>query len=319
MRSHMSFNPRPPGGGRLRAPCSASRADSCFNPRPPGGGRRSDAAARCRLLPMFQSTPPRRRATGRRMSPCAVMRRFNPRPPGGGRHARVRRRWSADGFQSTPPRRRATAVECLATWRASRFNPRPPGGGRRQQSADQHADHRCFNPRPPGGGRPGARSWQRNVDVSIHAPPEEGDRKMLYVTDPDILDMECPSVAATGIVLQLARISLVNVHFPCEPPVIPLLALGSHSESLKRPVVLSDQCWPLPPHDPLDRSSCLPNCRSANYPSRRQLAPSGDASTASTAQDRADTQTRSSGRADHSSDTPWQPCADVSGRRKSRC
>ena len=80
---------------------------------------------------------------------------------------------------------------------------------------------------PPEEGDATAIAMATRRSVSIHAPPEEGDRKMLYVTDPDILDMVCPSVAATEIVLLLARISLVNVHFPCEPPAILLLALGS--------------------------------------------------------------------------------------------
>ena len=167
-----------------------------FNPRPPGGGRRKAKGGFVRFI-VFQSTPPRRRATrlvhavrptasgcfnprppgGGRHSPCKLLRRsrFNPRPPGGGRQPAVKPSASEVMFQSTPPRRRATAgrqshaaseVMFQSTpprRRATRrskssilplasFNPRPPGGGRRL-SANVARSVRSFNPRPPGGGR----------------------------------------------------------------------------------------------------------------------------------------------------------------------
>ena len=144
----------------------------CFNPRPPGGGRR-DAALDSRRCDRFQSTPPRRRATG------VVWTRHVPdvsihappeegdrsqhhamtaipvsihAPPEEGDALSVARPHVHSVFQSTPPRRRATRAGVAAMPPCSCFNPRPPGGGRPDRSRDVGAAM-CFNPRPPGGGR----------------------------------------------------------------------------------------------------------------------------------------------------------------------
>ena len=79
------FNPRPPGGGRLRAHCRVRQIAS-FNPRPPGGGRRRENEISM-TTKLFQSTPPGWRATRLHAQPNEIILSFNPRPPGGGRPA----------------------------------------------------------------------------------------------------------------------------------------------------------------------------------------------------------------------------------------
>ena len=130
-RARPCFNPRPPGGGRRpRRRCIAWLQPS-FNPRPPGGGRRQlhrPSASRHRVSihappeegdvavtasrrsAMFQSTPPRRRATRHGVRLRAWSTSFNPRPPGGGRPRTHAMAHSRSMFQSTPPRRRATVT-----------------------------------------------------------------------------------------------------------------------------------------------------------------------------------------------------------------
>ena len=198
----------PPEGATLR--CARSAADRCFNPRPPGGGdrpqpvptrptarfqstppRRGRPVARVTCGLQFQSTPPRRRATSRRSGSLGIAVSIHAPPEEGDARGIVPA--PANRFQSTPPWRRATR-----RWRrslvSSRFNPRPPGGGRPTVNAEsarmfQSTPPRrgrllrgvpaaaCFNPRPPGGGRRGAFGCPV-MPVSIHAPPEEGDRRL---------------------------------------------------------------------------------------------------------------------------------------------
>ena len=60
--------------------------------------------------PMFQSTPPMRRATMMTSSEFAILTCFNPRPPCGGRLNARKYDVFLGMFQSTPPMRRATLV-----------------------------------------------------------------------------------------------------------------------------------------------------------------------------------------------------------------
>ena len=98
-----------------------------FNPRPPGGGRLTGFKDVTALLAMFQSTPPRRRATGGRLR-------------------------SHDGICVSihaPPEEGDLSYESLLHDVGS-FNPRPPGGGRRNPAHAALAGHILrFNPRPP--------------------------------------------------------------------------------------------------------------------------------------------------------------------------
>ena len=91
-------------------PCrNALQIAEHFNPRPPRGGRQvqSDAGTDDKV---FQSTPPARGATKRRLQLRAGL-----------------------AFQSTPPARGATILAKSACDHLHNFNPRPPRGGRQQR------------------------------------------------------------------------------------------------------------------------------------------------------------------------------------------
>ena len=81
------FNPRPPGGGRpeRRSQPIVMQHVSIHAPPEEGDVRLRGIAARSNV---FQSTPPRRRATVGAPSCMRLTQRFNPRPPGGGRPVR---------------------------------------------------------------------------------------------------------------------------------------------------------------------------------------------------------------------------------------
>ena len=146
-------------------------ASPVFQSTPPR--RRATMAGRRQVgCTLFQSTPPRRRATWPMVAPSTPSR-FNPRPPGGGRR-RTELRSRSQRFQSTPPRRRATSAPRQPARDSHCFNPRPPGGGRPMPPRSTPGLRR-FNPRPPGGGRRRPVAMLIGDDVSIHAPPEEGD------------------------------------------------------------------------------------------------------------------------------------------------
>ena len=105
----LSFNPRPPCGGRLHD-YAAFIEHKVFQSTPPmrrATWRPAFCSSACNT---FQSTPPMRRATtvprlSSRGSTC-----FNPRPPCGGRLISRLRSQVRFWFQSTPPMRRATAA-----------------------------------------------------------------------------------------------------------------------------------------------------------------------------------------------------------------
>ena len=85
-REGITFNPRPPHGGRLNEEFLDDAATLAFNPRPPHGGRLCQASQHWHFGA------------------------FNPRPPHGGRRTMPRAPLDLTGFQSTPSSRRATRL-----------------------------------------------------------------------------------------------------------------------------------------------------------------------------------------------------------------
>ena len=169
----VSFNPRPPRGGRhgtherlpRRQPVSihAPRAEGdvegivrcvahrSFNPRPPRGGRRDTGVQRPHLVNVSIHAP---RAEGDRRTrrPSVYWLCFNPRPPRGGRPDARGAYTRTERFQSTPPARRATrqSRDSADDGVVSIHAPRAEGD---TGSPPRRACRTCFNPRPPRGGR----------------------------------------------------------------------------------------------------------------------------------------------------------------------
>ena len=138
---------------------SSTRACRNFYPRPPRGGRRTSSA-----FPLLTATISIHALREEGDKNLAVrhllLDDFYPRPPRGGRPRRLRRR----------------LLPC-------HFYPRPPRGGRRS-----HKRYPCpeqnFYPRPPRGGRPVLPSPARGeVEISIHALREEGDKEIISKLD----------------------------------------------------------------------------------------------------------------------------------------
>ena len=167
-RMQYGFNPRPPGGGRQQV-CAVRRDSAVSIHAPPEEGDADSAES----VPAdgFQSTPPRRRAT----SPSGLRSArssFNPRPPGGGRPQR-QRMWTRSVSIHAPPEE----GDPLRRGRRppAGFNPRPPGGGRRGRRA-AHTGACAFQSTPPRRRATARLACHSRLRVSIHAPPEEGDR-----------------------------------------------------------------------------------------------------------------------------------------------
>ena len=168
------FNPRPPRGGRLSGHRPGSGPSGYFNPRPPRGGRRLHNTQEAELVLIsihapreggdfqnshhstsciqFQSTPPARGATRRRLHPWIEKVNFNPRPPRGGRPYSSCVKCVSSSFQSTPPARGATD-QFGQKHPIPKFQSTPPARG---------ATH-------DGGLR------ADRTRISIHAPREGGD------------------------------------------------------------------------------------------------------------------------------------------------
>ena len=207
-----------------------------FNPRPPCGGRRG--ANNCGpLIPLFQSTPPMRRATGQQTAA-----------------------YQALPFQSTPPMRRATEPKSHAgcgrdisihaphaegdsrrsntitsifhfnprppcggrrfahimIWDMPNFNPRPPCGGRPPPTRRPRMSWRYFNPRPPCGGR--LYFWCRKCtgrNISIHAPHAEGDISEATYLDAEVIFQSTPPMRrATKDVAEYKAMLSISIHAP---------------------------------------------------------------------------------------------------------
>ena len=183
---------------------SSTRACRNFYPRPPRGGRRTSSAfplltatisihalreegdknlaVRHLLLDDFYPRPPRGgrpRRLRRRLLPC----HFYPRPPRGGRRSHKRYPCPEQNFYPRPPRGgRRSPIRAMA--RLKYFYPRPPRGGRQRGSGRGGQNLANFYPRPPRGGRPVLPSPARGeVEISIHALREEGDKEIISKLD----------------------------------------------------------------------------------------------------------------------------------------
>ena len=107
--THSHFNPRPPRGGRRQTSPADLSPQVYFNPRPPRGGRLLGRIL-CKLLTVFQSTPPARGATPSktaRISAFFIISIHAPRE--GGDDTYTITLADTTTFQSTPPARGATA------------------------------------------------------------------------------------------------------------------------------------------------------------------------------------------------------------------
>ena len=103
---------------------------------------------------------------------------FNPRPPRGGRPWAALQGKAKVEFQSTPPARGATLPPMREVF-FMEFQSTPPARGATcEDMREQLVARPHFNPRPPRGGRPLGMFWMWNKerDISIHAPREGGDR-----------------------------------------------------------------------------------------------------------------------------------------------
>ena len=124
------FYPRPPRGGRRRAP-PASRAGQCISIHALREEGDLLQLLFCSVLNTFLSTPSARRATD-----CGYIENTD-----------------AVKFLSTPSARRATGGELTGNDLVGNFYPRPPRGGRRQPRTFASLSNWYFYPRPPRGGR----------------------------------------------------------------------------------------------------------------------------------------------------------------------
>ncbi len=102
----VSFNPRPPCGGRRHLAGKIPRPRR-FNPRPPCGGRPSRSGSSAAALTTFQSTPPVRGATDFAKH-YTVSHRVSIHAPRAGGDQVAALYVEPKGFQSTPPVRGAT-------------------------------------------------------------------------------------------------------------------------------------------------------------------------------------------------------------------
>ena len=196
------FYPRPPRGGRpserraARAPLQISihalREEGDFS------GRVSPSGSL-----IFLSTPSARRATKFLHGIESEVLDFYPRPPRGGRPATTSPRGSQSYFYPRPPRggrpsgngapeicvqflstpsaRRATSFSRVALRVPSIFLSTPSARRATSTPARRRSWLIYFYPRPPRGGRryTSASHW-RDIDISIHALREEGDRDPVH-------------------------------------------------------------------------------------------------------------------------------------------
>ena len=195
----LGFNPRSPGGERLRSPRQAT--DSCwFQSTLPRRGATTLGRGQYRCPNAFQSTLPRRGATWRTTGVrTSVANCFNPRSPGGERpvlpavvdndrlvsiHAPqagsddpgVRVGVEQWVFQSTLPRRGATKGSAGFCLNCGPFQSTLPRRGATVWTISDAAALACFNPRSPGGERRANEVYgYSSHQVSIHAPQAGSD------------------------------------------------------------------------------------------------------------------------------------------------
>ena len=145
-------------------------------------------------MSVFLSTPSARRATISRTPHLICHAYFYPRPPRGGRQSSVCSSSMDLIFLSTPSARRATISKPTVASRERDFYPRPPRGGRPCRPGGSVMSAGYFYPRPPRGGRlQRAQAGNVQVQISIHALREEGDRWLRPTTPMDIRFLSTPS------------------------------------------------------------------------------------------------------------------------------
>ena len=197
-RKIRDFYPRPPGGGRPKAP-RTSRSSTYFYPRPPGGGRRRPY--RFPTWPRkFLSTPSGWRATLPSASGFLSFVYFYPRPPGGGRlHADLSQlvkqnisihalrvegdaAETADSVQKIDISIHALRVEGdgklgKTVYQHDVFLSTPSGWrATAHRGARKISRRRDFYPRPPGGGRP-SKAAARIQSADFYPRPPGGGRR----------------------------------------------------------------------------------------------------------------------------------------------
>ena len=107
---------------------------------------------------------------------------FNPRPPRGGRHKIwVYKIFPLIRFQSTPPARGATNELPITHTGCSNFNPRPPRGGRLPNHGVDFPNLRISIHAPREGGDFRVITQLKELVISIHAPREGGDCATILV------------------------------------------------------------------------------------------------------------------------------------------
>ena len=133
--------------------------NSCISIHAPREGSDTMASLIFVCLHGFQSTPPARGATDGSQNRCLLKR-----------------------FQSTPPARGATSADTVIPRRRTNFNPRPPRGERLFEDVAAAA-LALFQSTPPARGATN-RLHQKmfQSSISIHAPREGSDRKIMQNT-----------------------------------------------------------------------------------------------------------------------------------------
>ena len=170
-RRDASFYPRPPYGGRPRAPRTPLQRGG-FYPRPPYGGRPRRRAAIRRSLCFYPRPPYGGRLSSQDIAAC--LRRFYPRPPYGGRPGKQLLEHVRHLFLSSPSIRRATRE--TDSRMGGQFLSSPSIRRATRRALMMKPSRACFYPRPPYGGRLSRRRTRRRaMIVSILALHTEGD------------------------------------------------------------------------------------------------------------------------------------------------
>ena len=199
--NHKNFNPRPPRGGR-RAEGSHHQPRAGISIHAPREGGDGIFGIKAELAVVISIHAPREGGdslVSDRLTPVSY---FNPRPPRGGRHEPRVQLSDSDLFQSTPPARGATDLVVFQTALtqisihapreggdlamsvgfipARIFQSTPPARGATWPPRRPPRIRSDFNPRPPRGGRhPLGLRVEVDIVISIHAPREGGDSRVL--------------------------------------------------------------------------------------------------------------------------------------------
>ena len=152
-----------------------------FNPRPPCGGRRTSHGLFA-TVSIFQSTSPVWRTTAVMTTILRSFTDFNPRPPCGGRQVRKIRRAGLRVISIHVPRVEDDKMGQFSWYFADKFQSTSPVWRTTLRHLRERRHCRYFNPRPPCGGRLGLfHPPSRDVQISIHVPRVEDDKRKKYI------------------------------------------------------------------------------------------------------------------------------------------